>query len=73
MKILHKYMMIIYVDWCQSLENILLKNDTINLFDFGKNSDKRWVHNHSTTLLLFENEKQKDKLTHIINIRRKRF
>ena len=49
------------LDWCQSLENILLKNDTINLFDFDKNSDKRWVHNHSTAPLLFENEKQKVK------------
>jgi hypothetical protein len=52
------------LDWCQSLENILLKNDTINLFDFGKNSDKRWVHNYSTAPLLFENEKQKDSFQH---------
>ena len=29
------------LDWCQSLENILLQNDTINLFNVNRNSDKR--------------------------------
>ena len=48
------------LDWCQSLENILLQNDTINLFNVNRNSDKRWVHNHSTAPNLYENDLQKD-------------
>ena len=48
------------LDWCQSLENILLKNDTINLFDIKPNSDCRWVFNPSTAPQLYENIKQKD-------------